>query len=693
MAEEKEIILSVKTDTSQASAGVDDLKGKLEGVNNTVLDKPFKTFKAEIKEAVIDAQRLEAQFGKNSVEFATAAKRVAELKDRFGEFNQSIEGFNPDNKLQALVSVAKGATGAIQGVTGAMQFLGLESSTAEAAIAKLQGLMAFSQALNSVDDIKNGFKNFNTVLQSSTFFQKANNAATVAATVIQRLFGASVVGTGAAFNILKGAIIATGIGALLVGVGLLINKISDWASSTDKAKVSQESLKTAVDALNDSLDNQSHALSRANSEAIALAKSKGASETEIFNLIQKNAKEEEAILLKKRDNLHDYYFDVADLADKGKATIEDEAAAKKAYYAADAALEDNRSKQRIAVYDANNKAREKSIADEKAAEAKRKKDQEDNKKKKEDNDKKEVDAITKFYDDKLAEINKGNEAERIAYENENEIAAQATEDKLAAIEAAKALALQNADNKATVGTAGVVKAERVNSPEEEDNSEEAKAKIQAILEAKLLEEQAQFEAKKLRAQGNNAELELIEEEHLTNDTNLKKEAAEANKLIDEAEHEAKVAMVNATGNLLAQGAALAGKHTVAGKAMAVASTTIQTYQSATSAFAGMTSSIPGPVGIALGVVAAAFAVATGVANIKKILAVKVPNAAGSGGGVPTPTAGAAPTILAAATAQQAIQNVRVTNNPNQQPTRAYIVNSDLVSNEQKNKFLNSVSTF
>ncbi len=189
MAEETNIILSIKADTSGASSGVDELKNKIGSINNTPIDKPFKNFKAEIKEAIEDAQRLEAQFGKNSAEFRNAATRVAELKDRFGEFNQSISSFNPDNKLNALVSAARGATGAVQGVTGAMQFLGLQSGSAEQAIAKLQGLMAFSQALDSVDDIKNSFKNFGNVIQSTTAFQKANAAETTVTSVAMKALG------------------------------------------------------------------------------------------------------------------------------------------------------------------------------------------------------------------------------------------------------------------------------------------------------------------------------------------------------------------------------------------------------------------------------------------------------------------------------------------------------------------------
>ncbi|MNK21293.1 hypothetical protein D3C87_395470 [compost metagenome] len=74
------------------------------------------------------------------------------------------------------------------------------------------------------------------------------------------------------------------------------------------------------------------------------------------------------------------------------------------------------------------------------------------------------------------------------------------------------------------------------------------------------------------------------------------------------------------GNLTA----IMGKESAAGKAMAVAQATIDTYKSAVSAYGAM-ANIP-VVGPALGAVAAAAAVAAGIANVKKITATKPPKA-------------------------------------------------------------------
>ncbi len=76
--------------------------------------------------------------------------------------------------------------------------------------------------------------------------------------------------------------------------------------------------------------------------------------------------------------------------------------------------------------------------------------------------------------------------------------------------------------------------------------------------------------------------------------------------------------LNFTMNALAGAADAFNEGSAAWKAAKIAETTIATYQSAVSAFSGMTSAIPGPVGIALGIAAAGFAVASGIKQVQNI---------------------------------------------------------------------------
>lgn len=120
-----------------------------------------------------------------------------------------------------------------------------------------------------------------------------------------------------------------------------------------------------------------------------------------------------------------------------------------------------------------------------------------------------------------------------------------------------------------------------------------------------------YEARKAAAEKAGADMELFE-----------KAEAERRKNIERAVNDNKLQLAS---NTLNQIASIFGEESKAAKAAAVAQTTIDTFRASQAAFRGMVETIPGPVGIALGSVAAAAAVATGFANVKKIVATKEPD--------------------------------------------------------------------
>jgi hypothetical protein len=132
------------------------------------------------------------------------------------------------------------------------------------------------------------------------------------------------------------------------------------------------------------------------------------------------------------------------------------------------------------------------------------------------------------------------------------------------------------------------------------------------------------------------------------------------------------------GGLLENLSGLVGKQTAAGKAFSAANATIQAIQSAVSSYNAM-ASIP-IVGPALGVVAAAAALAAGYANVKKILAVKIPGqgdgaAPNLGGGV-VPAAPIAPQTTATKLDQDSINAVGNAAAGGVNAVRAYVVEQD-----------------
>lgn len=123
-------------------------------------------------------------------------------------------------------------------------------------------------------------------------------------------------------------------------------------------------------------------------------------------------------------------------------------------------------------------------------------------------------------------------------------------------------------------------------------------------------------------------------------TKRDKDLANARKEIGKQEVAANNEKTKLIGDALGQLSTIVGQDTVAGKGFAIAKATIDTYQSAVAAYKSL-AGIP-VIGPALGAIAAAAAVASGIATVKKIVAVQVPNAPSNPGGNATQTTPAGP---------------------------------------------------
>lgn len=106
-------------------------------------------------------------------------------------------------------------------------------------------------------------------------------------------------------------------------------------------------------------------------------------------------------------------------------------------------------------------------------------------------------------------------------------------------------------------------------------------------------------------------------------------SSKARRELDRAEKASAIEKTKLIGDALGQLSNIIGQDTIAGKAFAIAKATIDTYQSAVAAYKSL-AGIP-VIGPALGAIAAAAAVASGIATVKKIVAVQVPNATGGAG--------------------------------------------------------------
>jgi hypothetical protein len=188
-----------------------------DNINTT--ENSVKSLKAQLREAQNEVNALSEKFGATSREAVQAAKQAAILKDRIGDAKALTDAFNPDAKFRALTSSLSGVTGGFAAVQGGMALFGKESDDVQKTLLKVQAAMALSQGIQSVGESVDSFKQLGAVIKSTAVGQGVLTAATAAYNFVN-----TAATTG--LKLFRAALISTGIGALVVGVGLLISNFS-----------------------------------------------------------------------------------------------------------------------------------------------------------------------------------------------------------------------------------------------------------------------------------------------------------------------------------------------------------------------------------------------------------------------------------------------------------------------------------
>jgi hypothetical protein len=229
--------------------------------NKIILDADVKPLKKQLREATQELQVARQKFGEFSDEAVMAAQKVAGIRDSIEDANEAAQLFDPGKRFQALTTAASTAAGGIAAVQGAMALFGSESQDVEKALLKVQSAMALSQGLSQLKDIGKVGDQLKLSFQGLT----------------------------AGANGFKKALISTGIGALVVAVGLLVAYWDDILElvggvSSEQKKLNEQTLKNldAEKSKLDAIDGQTNQL-----------KLQGKTENEILDL--KIAQTKEAI--------------------------------------------------------------------------------------------------------------------------------------------------------------------------------------------------------------------------------------------------------------------------------------------------------------------------------------------------------------------------------------------------------------
>jgi hypothetical protein len=721
--------------------------------NKIILDADVKPLKKQLREATQELQVARQKYGEFSDEAVKAAQKVAGIRDSIEDANEASQLFDPGKRFQALTTAATTAAGGIAAVQGAMALFGNQSEEVEKALLKVQGAMALSQGLSQLKDIG-----------------KVGDQLAI-----------TFKGLTAGANTFKKALISTGIGALVVAVGLLVAYWEDILSlvggvsgeqkklneATQKDLVANQEKLEAIDGQTNQLKLQgkseeeilqlkmaqtdeaikSAEINLQNAEATKQAQVDAAKRNQailsgILNfisfpltailgsidlisqgLVQLGVLEEATNLREDTfDYLSSFVFDPEAVAEEGDATIKE----------AQGTLD--RLKEQRAGYDLASMEAQKAAGEKASAEREKQMQKEmeaeailqEARTKMLNEQQQQEEAIKKTYAEKQKKLDEAGVKDDGSLEAARSKELQAVRDKFQKEEAEKEAEFQKQLNDIRTQTRlegitdenekareqilieyqkqrdEVLNNEKLTSEQKTalqlelaQQEQQALATLQesidlanseraiAELDMQMKEAEASFQIQKdLIDQKEALSLEQFQK-GLINEQQYNealKGYSEARMEIDQKENEAKMANAAIASGLLGTVSDLVGKNTAAGKATAIAATTIDTYLGAQKAFTSQL--IPGdPSSPIRAAIAAAIAVAGGIKNVREIVKTKVPGggaasapsiSAAAPGGVPqVPTIGNSP-ITALGAAMQPTQ-----------PLRAYVVESEVTGTQKR----------
>ena len=198
MAKDKTIKLNIKSNVKDVEKDFEGLHDSVEQTTESVSD-----LDEAIQDTTDSSDRLEKSMSK-----------AGGNDEQFKKLGSAIEG--------TYLSVEAG-TQAFQAYEGAMALIGVESEELQATMVRVQGAMALAQGVKGIRD--------------ATIAMKEMGMATKAMAVAQALWTTVTGTTTGALKILRVALISTGIGALVVAVGMLVanfDKVKEAVTNTTK---------------------------------------------------------------------------------------------------------------------------------------------------------------------------------------------------------------------------------------------------------------------------------------------------------------------------------------------------------------------------------------------------------------------------------------------------------------------------
>ena len=244
-------------------------------------------------------QTIAAQAGMESPVGQQALQAAAQLKDEIGDLKAATTALSSD--FVALDTTLAGVeTGAavFQGFQSAVALTGVESEQLMQTMVKLQAVQGVVNAVNTVaknlnSDAILGIQVRNLLEKAGNFIRTGTITGLTAQATAQGAVTAATASTTLAMKALRGAIIATGIGALVVILAAAADALGFFGDSSEDAEKAQAKLDQQIKNTTDSLREQQsitneliQSTEKDTARLVAQAKLRGDSEKEITKIKQ-----------------------------------------------------------------------------------------------------------------------------------------------------------------------------------------------------------------------------------------------------------------------------------------------------------------------------------------------------------------------------------------------------------------------
>ena len=340
-------------DSNALAQGLDNVDDATQRVNQS-----NKSLKAQIKEATIELIQAQEKFGDYSKEALSAAKNLAQLRDKIAEAGETAALFDPGKKFQAVAGAVSAMASGFAVAQGAMGLFGAESEEVEKTLLKVQSAMALSQGLSTIADSAKDFQRLKAIVVDAmksiaaakavdTVATEANIVATGASTVATvadtTVKGGATIATTAlavATNILNASLavltapiflVIAAIAGLVAGIGYLTGAFGDFDGSAAAAEKANAELSREIDNLAKSTEKSNKEMERSNNHLLAMAKASGASTSELRKLAEQLINNEVAEKRLNAVKAQSIFLEARRVASLEDATDAQKETAKKAY--------------------------------------------------------------------------------------------------------------------------------------------------------------------------------------------------------------------------------------------------------------------------------------------------------------------------------------------------------------------------